>query len=115
MIKININKQEIRIRYAHTDHFGVVYYSRYLDWLEAGRTEILREKGITYADLEKKLPFKDNTFDGVYTCHVLEHITNLIQLMSELKRVCKNNAVIKEKDIYPFKICFMKDKMVILN
>src|SRR3989338_3385099 len=43
-----------RVRYSDTDHFGVVYYARYLDWCEAGRTEILREKGISYAGLEKK-------------------------------------------------------------
>ena len=49
-----MNKTEHRVRYADTDHFGVVYYARYLDWFEAGRTEILRVKGITYADLEKK-------------------------------------------------------------
>jgi len=52
-------------------------------------------KADVYADLEKKLPFKDDTFEGVYTCHVLEHVSNLIQLMSELKRVCKNGAIIK--------------------
>ena len=48
------NLTEHRVRYADTDHFGVVYYARYLDWFEAGRTEILRDKGITYAGLEKK-------------------------------------------------------------
>ncbi len=48
------NKTEHRVRYSDTDHFGVVYYARYLDWFEAGRTEILRDNGITYADLEKK-------------------------------------------------------------
>lgn len=48
------NKTEHRVRYADTDHFGVVYYAKYLDWFEAGRTEILRVKGITYADLEKQ-------------------------------------------------------------
>jgi len=48
------NKTEHRIRYADTDHFGVVYYARYLNWFEAGRTEILRKNGITYADLEKE-------------------------------------------------------------
>src|SRR3989344_7930525 len=48
------NITEHRVRYADTDHFGVVYYARYLDWFEAGRTEILRDKGITYAGLEKK-------------------------------------------------------------
>jgi len=48
------NVTEHRVRYSDTDHFGVVYYARYLDWFEAGRTEILRAKGVTYADLEKK-------------------------------------------------------------
>ena len=51
---MNLNKLEFRIRYSMTDHFGVVYYARYLDMLEAGRTEILRENSITYSDYEKK-------------------------------------------------------------
>src|SRR3989338_2080595 len=46
------NLIEHRVRYSDTDHFGVVYYARYLDWFEAGRTEILRDKGITYSELE---------------------------------------------------------------
>ncbi len=49
-----MNKTEHRVRYSDTDHFGVVYYARYLDWFEAGRTEILRAKGVTYSELEKK-------------------------------------------------------------
>lgn len=48
------NITEHRVRYSDTDHFGVVYYARYLDWFEAGRTEILRAKGVTYSELEKK-------------------------------------------------------------
>ncbi len=51
---MNLNKIEKRVRYADTDHFGVVYYGRYLEWLEEGRTEILRDNGISYADFEKK-------------------------------------------------------------
>jgi acyl-CoA thioester hydrolase len=31
-----------------------VYYANYLNWLEAGRTEILRDNGISYKDYEKK-------------------------------------------------------------
>jgi len=49
-----MNKTEHRVRYSDTDHFGVVYYARYLDWFEAGRTEILRASGITYSELETK-------------------------------------------------------------
>jgi acyl-CoA thioester hydrolase len=51
---MNLNKIEKRVRYADTDHFGVVYYGRYLEWLEEGRTEILRDNGVSYADFEKK-------------------------------------------------------------
>jgi len=50
---MNKNITEIRVRYADTDHFGVVYYANYLNWLETGRTEILRDNGIDYAQLEK--------------------------------------------------------------
>jgi acyl-CoA thioester hydrolase len=49
-----MNKTEHRVRYSDTDHFGVVYYARYLDWFEVGRTEILRSGGVTYSELEKK-------------------------------------------------------------
>ncbi len=47
-------------------------------------------------DLEKfPWPFKDNTFDEVYTSHTLEHLTDLVKVMTELRRICKNNARLK--------------------
>lgn len=48
-------------------------------------------------NLEKKLPFKNNSVDEIIANHVLEHIHNFIPLMHELHRVCKKNAVIKIK------------------
>lgn len=48
------NKTEIRVYYADTDHEGVVYYANYLKWFEIGRTEILRQYGYDYSDIEKK-------------------------------------------------------------
>jgi len=43
-----------------------------------------------------KLPFKDNTFDVVFTFHLLWHLPNEIQLdiMKEMRRVCKKGGVI---------------------
>jgi acyl-CoA thioester hydrolase len=32
---------------------GVVYHSNYLVWLEVARTDLIREYGITYAELER--------------------------------------------------------------
>lgn len=45
---------KLRVRYAETDQMGVVYHARYLDWLEMGRTEMLREQGMEYRTLEEQ-------------------------------------------------------------
>jgi acyl-CoA thioester hydrolase len=42
----------IRVRYAETDKMGVVYHSNYFVWFEIGRTDWLRETGLTYRDME---------------------------------------------------------------
>ena len=47
-----VNKTEIRVIYADTDQMGVVYHSNYLRYFEIGRTELLRELGISYKDME---------------------------------------------------------------
>lgn len=43
-----------RARYADTDPMGVVYHGRYLEWFEAARTEMLRDHGLPYKDLENQ-------------------------------------------------------------
>ncbi len=40
------------MRYAETDTMGVVYYANYLIWFEVGRTDLLRDAGWTYRDME---------------------------------------------------------------
>jgi acyl-CoA thioester hydrolase len=42
----------IRVRYAETDKMGVVYYANYLVWFEVGRTDLLRESGWNYREME---------------------------------------------------------------
>jgi acyl-CoA thioester hydrolase len=42
-----------RVRYAETDQMGVVYHANYLVWCELGRTELMRELGYAYADIER--------------------------------------------------------------
>jgi len=49
------------------------------------------------ADLNKKLPFKDNEIDYILCGHVLEHLENPLKFMLELWRISKPNAII---DIY---------------
>lgn len=42
-----------RVPYADTDQMGVVYYANYLEYFERGRTEMLRDAGLPYSELEK--------------------------------------------------------------
>jgi acyl-CoA thioester hydrolase len=42
----------VRVRYAETDQMGVVYYANYFVWFEVARTDLLRESGWTYRDME---------------------------------------------------------------
>jgi len=46
------SSSRIRVRYAETDQMGVVYYANYFVWFEVGRTDLLRESGWTYRDME---------------------------------------------------------------
>ncbi len=45
---------EIVVRYAETDMMGIVYHANYLPWLEIGRTQLLRERGLPYRELEER-------------------------------------------------------------
>lgn len=42
----------IRVRYAETDQMGVVYHGNYAQYFEMGRVEWLRNKGVSYKELE---------------------------------------------------------------
>jgi acyl-CoA thioester hydrolase len=41
----------LRVYYQHTDAGGVVYHARYLDFMEAARTELLHALGFDLAEL----------------------------------------------------------------
>jgi acyl-CoA thioester hydrolase len=42
----------VRVRYAETDQMGVAYHGGYFAWFEVGRTDLLRNRGMTYKELE---------------------------------------------------------------
>jgi acyl-CoA thioester hydrolase len=43
----------IRVRYPEVDAMGYLHHSRYLQYFEMGRVELLRSLGHSYADLER--------------------------------------------------------------
>lgn len=54
---------EVRVLYGDTDSGGVVYYANYLRYFEHGRTEFMRDKLLSYKELEDKgliLPVVEN-------------------------------------------------------
>lgn len=51
---MDVNRIKIRVYYEDTDFGGVVYYGKYLRYMEQGRTEFFREKGVHLAECQKR-------------------------------------------------------------
>ena len=58
--------------------------------------KISKKKGLKscLADLEKGLPFKDNTFDGIMIVDVIEHIKCPYLVMEEILRCLKEEGIL---------------------
>src|SRR5580693_1587906 len=44
----------IRVRYVEVDAMGYLHHSRFFQYFEMGRIELLRAGGFSYADMEKQ-------------------------------------------------------------
>lgn len=45
---------QVRVRYAECDPMGVVHHSVYPIWMELARTDLLRQGGVSYRELEAR-------------------------------------------------------------
>ena len=45
-------RSEIRVRYADTDQMRVVYYGKFFEYFEQGRSDLLRDVGMPYGEVE---------------------------------------------------------------
>jgi len=61
-----VNVHRFRVRYGETDQMGTFYNARALEWFEVGRTELLRQLGVPYAEMETR---------GVYLPLVEAHLS----------------------------------------
>ena len=88
---------EIRVRYQETDQMGVVYYANYLRYFEHGRTELMRDYGCTYRDLETQgliLPVVES-YLRYKASAVYDDLLTIRTAMVELKAVsCRFNYTI---------------------
>ncbi len=44
---------DIRVRYADTDQMKIVYYGKYFEYFEQGRSDLLRDIGLPYPRIEE--------------------------------------------------------------
>jgi len=61
-------------------------------------------------DIEDRLPFKDNTVDGIRVIQVLEHVRDLIFVLEEFWRVCKEFIRPTKKKFWAYIWETLKDK-----
>lgn len=73
-----INYLEITARYAETDMMGIIHHSVYPVWFEAARTELIKDTGISYSELEKSgimLPLAHLECDYIMPVHYEDRVT----------------------------------------
>lgn len=71
---------EIRVRYADTDQMGFVYYGKYPEYFEVGRTELIRSLGLAYKEIEEK---------GIWMPVIDLHITYKVPAYYDELLLCK--------------------------
>ena len=77
---------EFRVRYAETDQMGVVYHANYLIWCEIGRTDLIRQLGTSYADLERR-GVGLAVIDASVRYHAAARYDNLIRVRTVITNV----------------------------
>ena len=98
---------DIRVYYEDTDSEGIVYHSKYLNFAERARTELLRENNLVQSNIEKKygLIFVVKSLNIDYLdLACLDDFLNIQTCISKLNKV----KVIFSQFIYKKKVLIAK-------
>jgi acyl-CoA thioester hydrolase len=49
-----VHRSTFPVRYHESDQMGVVHHAVYVHWFEVGRTAAMKERGLDYAELERR-------------------------------------------------------------
>jgi acyl-CoA thioester hydrolase len=74
---------KVRVRYKETDKMGVVHHSNYINYYEVARTEMMRESGLSYREMEERgimLPVKEVSINYVASAYYDELLTIRISI-----------------------------------
>ena len=80
---------QIRVRYPEVDRMGLAHHRNHFVWFEIGRTELMRERGTTYAHIEEEgisLPVIEATCRYVAPARYDEQLI-VRTTLSEVRRV----------------------------
>ncbi|MBG90513.1 MAG: acyl-CoA thioesterase [Actinobacteria bacterium] len=81
-----------RVYIGDTDQGGVVYYGKYLYWLEAARIEYLRELGVSYQDLQtQKIGLNVLHVDIKYRAPL--RFDDKVSIMTQVQKVSKASLI----------------------
>jgi len=94
----------IRVRYAETDRMGLLHHANYLIYFEQARTELLRDQGKTYKDVEDagfflvltKFEVKYRSpakYDDLLTIRTTVTRTTPIRIEHRYEVLCENRLV----------------------
>ncbi|HLX11886.1 MAG TPA: thioesterase family protein [Bacteroidota bacterium] len=50
---MTFSETKIRVRYADTDQMKIVYYGKFFEYFEQGRSDLLRKIGMPYPEIER--------------------------------------------------------------
>lgn len=93
------NTTTVRIRYADTDQMRFVYNGKYLEFFEVGRTELIRELGMSYKQFEESgflLP--------VYDAYIRYHSPAFYDEVLEIESILNTKPMAKLKIEYNIRV-----------
>lgn len=105
-----VHDSKIRVCYGDTDMMGVVYYGTYPRYYEVARTELLREHGITYKEIEEagiawpvrnlKITYlKPARYDDLLTVRTIIEELPLIRFKIKVEIYNPNNELINKGEV----------------
>ncbi len=95
------SETKIRVRYADTDQMKMVYYAKFFEYFEQGRSDLLRDIGMPYPEIERMgyfLPvieahakyFKPARYDDLIV--VRTTLTDIPQVRVRIEYQVRNDA-----------------------
>lgn len=95
---------EIKKQISSDRIIGIDISEAMLAWAAKKKFRVLRANAV-------KLPFKDNSFDFVYSFKVLAHIPEIKQVIKEIGRVAKENSILVLEFYNPWSIKFILNRI----